>query len=84
MLFNFMIGTQTSKPIRSYVHFATTLLFVLSPIYYYTFIMQLIASENAYILEHFVNFTISFLAPMILACGVKVVMFLIGEINQKQ
>jgi len=82
-LFYFMAGTQTNKSVRSYVHFATTLLFILSPVYYYNFIIQLFASETAYILEHLGTNIIGFLVPALLACGVKFTMFLIGETTQK-
>ena len=76
LLYNFMVGAQTKKFNKFYVHFVTIMLFILSPIYYYNLIVQLLTVEGAYIIDNFIYIILGFLLPAILACIVKVAMLL--------
>jgi len=71
-LFNFMIGTETSKFFRFFVHCTTTMLYIFSPFYYYNLIIQLFTMEGRLTIERFGNFILSLLAPIIVICLVKV------------
>jgi len=75
LLFNFMIGTETNKFSKIYVHLATILLFAYSPFHYYNFAINFSEIvEGVAVMAHLVRVILIFLLPVIFACGVKVML----------
>jgi len=77
LLYNFMIGTETNKFSKIYVHLATIILFVYSPFHYYNFVINFFEIiEGVITTWRLTRIILIFLMPVIFASGVKVMMLL--------
>jgi len=80
LLFNFMIGKQTRKLDRLFVHGATIVLFIF-PYIYINLFLQLFTGEVAFTREHLIFMIAMLLMPVLFACGVKLMMILEQEMK---
>jgi len=73
LLFNFMIGNETRKFYRFFVHLMMTALLIF--IYaYFSAIAQLFTGEVVFTIERLIFILVAPLGPVLLACSVKLMM----------
>ena len=75
-LFNFMIGTETKKFYRAFVHAMTVLSLFIFPYVYFRGIIQLLTGYAEFHIERLPFIILSPLMPIAVACGIKLMMYM--------
>lgn len=73
-VFNFMIGKETKKFSRFFVHMMMVVLFVFFPYAYINAFVQLLTSEVEFTIERLFFMIVGVLVPVVLTCVVKLMM----------